>query len=301
MPNIPDEIIDKLVNVQSQIWQTTSTTVSEAANQAITFSSPLVTAARTADLYSELSAPMMVIQFAFSAQPENPQVILIPQETVVSLVEAIQGSSIDEIDENIVADLRGPLESIVQGICLAAGNVRNDMVVASGLSIRFQIFSFPQNLQRADRLVRTQVAVSGEEVHGSLIWLMDSDTAHLMLGMDPVEDDATPFPKIGLPGQVPTAQNRSTDDNRSLDLLLDVPLEVSVELGRVKMLVRDVLDLGNGSILEIDKSAGEPVDVLVNGRLMARGEVVVIEDNFGVRITEIVNPNERFGRPGEAA
>jgi flagellar motor switch protein FliN/FliY len=60
------------------------------------------------------------------------------------------------------------------------------------------------------------------------------------------------------------------------------------------MVVRDVLDLGTGSIVEVDKSAGEPVDVLVNGRLVAKGEVVVIEDNFGVRITEILNPAERF-------
>jgi len=60
------------------------------------------------------------------------------------------------------------------------------------------------------------------------------------------------------------------------------------------MMVREVLDLGTGSIIEVDKAAGEPVDVMVNGRLVAKGEVVVIEDNFGVRITEILNPAERF-------
>ena len=84
------------------------------------------------------------------------------------------------------------------------------------------------------------------------------------------------------------------DHDSSMDVLLDVPLEISVELGRVKMVVRDVLDLGTGSIVEVDKAAGEPVDVMVNGRLVAKGEVVVIEDNFGVRITEILNPAERF-------
>jgi flagellar motor switch protein FliN/FliY len=79
-----------------------------------------------------------------------------------------------------------------------------------------------------------------------------------------------------------------------MEVLLDVPLEISVELGRVKMMVREVLDLGTGSIIEVDKAAGEPVDVMVNGRLVAKGEVVVIEDNFGVRVTEILNPAERF-------
>jgi len=86
-----------------------------------------------------------------------------------------------------------------------------------------------------------------------------------------------------------------------LELLLDVPLEISVELGRVKMLVKDVVELGTGSIVEIDKAAGEPVDVMVNGKLVARGEVVVIEDNFGVRVTEILNPYDRLKNLGDAA
>lgn len=79
----------------------------------------------------------------------------------------------------------------------------------------------------------------------------------------------------------------------TLDLLLDIPLEVTVELGRTKRLIKDVLELGVGSVIELDKLAGEPVDVLVNGKLVARGEVVVIDENFGVRITDIITPAER--------
>ena len=74
----------------------------------------------------------------------------------------------------------------------------------------------------------------------------------------------------------------------NLNIVMDIPLEVSVELGRKRMSIREILDMGAGSIVELDKIAGEPVDLLVNGRLVARGEVVVIEDNFAVRITEIV-------------
>ena len=76
-------------------------------------------------------------------------------------------------------------------------------------------------------------------------------------------------------------------------MILDVPLDVSVELGRTKMLIKDVLELTAGSIVELETVAGEPVDVVVNGKLVAKGEVVVIEDNFGVRITEIVAPIEK--------
>lgn len=86
---------------------------------------------------------------------------------------------------------------------------------------------------------------------------------------------------------------------RNIDLLLDVPLEITVELGRARRSIRDVLALGVGSVLELEKLAGEAVDLLVNGRLVAKGEVVVIDENFGVRITSIITPVERVKKLGE--
>lgn len=82
----------------------------------------------------------------------------------------------------------------------------------------------------------------------------------------------------------------------NLELLLDVQMALTVELGRTKKYVKEILSLGEGSIIELDKLAGEPVDLLVNGKLIARGEVVVIDENFGVRVTDIVGPAERVAR-----
>ncbi len=82
----------------------------------------------------------------------------------------------------------------------------------------------------------------------------------------------------------------------NIDLLLDVPLQITVELGRTKMLVKEILELGTGSVIELERLAGESIDVLVNGKLIAKGEVVVIDENFGIRITSIVSPNERIAR-----
>lgn len=79
----------------------------------------------------------------------------------------------------------------------------------------------------------------------------------------------------------------------NINLIMDVPLQVTVELGRTRKLIRDILELAPGSVVELDKLAGEPVDILVNGKLIAKGEVVVIDENFGVRITDIVSPLER--------
>ncbi|HNR87200.1 MAG TPA: flagellar motor switch protein FliN [Spirochaetota bacterium] len=82
----------------------------------------------------------------------------------------------------------------------------------------------------------------------------------------------------------------------NISLLLDVPMTLTVELGRTRQLVKDILGLGEGSIIELDKLAGEPVDLLVNGKLIAKGEVVVIDENFGVRVTDIVSPAERMSK-----
>ncbi|HYD40146.1 MAG TPA: flagellar motor switch protein FliN [Anaeromyxobacter sp.] len=92
-------------------------------------------------------------------------------------------------------------------------------------------------------------------------------------------------------------QNHKTEPaSRRLDMLLDVPLEVNVELGRTRMTIQDLLQLGPGSVIELDKVAGEALDILVNGRLVARGEAVVVNDKFGIRITDIVSPQERIQR-----
>lgn len=79
----------------------------------------------------------------------------------------------------------------------------------------------------------------------------------------------------------------------SLDMLMDIRLPITVELGRTQMLVRDILDFGPGTVIELDKLAGDPVDVLVNGKIVAQGEVVVADDHFGVRITTLLSPQDR--------
>ena len=84
------------------------------------------------------------------------------------------------------------------------------------------------------------------------------------------------------------------EPNKNLDLLLDIKLQLAVELGRCELPIKKVLELTRGSIIELDKVAGEPVELYANGKLVAHGEVVVIEDNFGLRITSITEPEERI-------
>ncbi len=93
--------------------------------------------------------------------------------------------------------------------------------------------------------------------------------------------------------QVSATTGLSPADERNLQLILDIPLKVSVELGRTKMPVSELLTLGQGSVIELSKLAGEPMEVLVNDKLIARGEAVVVNEKFGVRLTDIISTKER--------
>ena len=104
---------------------------------------------------------------------------------------------------------------------------------------------------------------------------------------------ATPSAQNVVTSELATEKHTSVYDS-SLDIVMDVPLQVTVELGRTNKLVREVLEMTPGSVIELDKLAGEPVDILVNQKYIAKGEVVVIDENFGIRITDIIRPAERI-------
>jgi len=122
--------------------------------------------------------------------------------------------------------------------------------------------------------------------------------------MDKVKEEkiGDPETKNGLdPIGVGKAEGSSLVNGRdisNLDFILDIPLEVSVELGRAKMLISDLLQLGQGSVIELTKLAGEPLEIFVNQKLIARGEVVVVNEKFGIRMTDIISPSERVKQLG---
>jgi flagellar motor switch protein FliN/FliY len=109
--------------------------------------------------------------------------------------------------------------------------------------------------------------------------------------LGPTNVQAVQFPNLMQP-------NGGSQESGNISLIMDVFMEMTVELGRTKKLIKEILSMGEGTIIELDKLAGEPVDILVNHKLIAKGEVVVIDENFGVRVTEIVSPMERMNDMG---
>lgn len=317
MSEVSAEVLTQFVVKQAQVWQSVAMYLSEQNNTLVEIPTPQSSAVPIGELTGLTVDPVLHIQAQFAELTGAPCLFIAgeqPSERAESeraLLEATLGSAPDTIDDAALAAVQAFGQHLMQGLAIAYGNLTSktftpDQVVAQRAPI-----AFPPNFLTADEVIATRFTIQiPERPPINLTWLLTEELARALLGMQPAESD--PLASLlsepesaaptAAPIQAPAAFNlfAEADDNRerNLDLLMDIPLEVSVELGRVKMLIRELLEFGTGSIVELQKAAGEPVEVLVNGRLIARGEVVVVEDNFAVRITEILSPAERIQRLG---
>ena len=190
----------------------------------------------------------------FSGAAVGEVVVVVGQD----LADALKESPLGELD--LIAAVRPALE--------AAARAFGPVVLDPG------------------QLMDPQVALSAIAAKDDsvLVPLLDGDDVRAVLALS-----LSPWPANSGPGGL-ARRGAGTGARGGLDMLHDVEMEVSAELGRTRMSVRELLSLTPGAIVELDRAAGSPADLLVNGRLIARGEVVVIDENFGIRITEIVSP-----------
>lgn len=297
MPYKASELIHQMSLLQTGVWSSTASALSEFTGAQVTVRESNAISMDLSDLVSLEPQESLVLQFSFAHKPDSIQTLLLNENAMAGFFMAIQGGFIGAFTEEMVSDAKGFFEALIQGICSGATSFRGEKTLAGAFTTKLRAFTTPDNIVQASTILRSTVQLGLGTANLDIHWLTDDET---MVSLMPskARDEAAYTAQakasdVGVSGTPP--------EDASLRLLFDIPLEISVELGRVKMVVRDVLELGAGSIVEIDKAAGEPVDVLVNGRPVARGEVVVIEDNFGVRITEILNPAERLAKLNEAA
>lgn len=313
MASLNLEHINTITAKQESLWGTVSVSLSEAVNQQATLSSPLVTLLPVSELESTLTGKR-VYGIATLQTTTAYTLIITPETTSAAMLADIavggDGSSPPaEIDEGMLQVLQQVLFVVASGLAQAIVNTSGAECNVLQVEAHYDTLQSPIEWLTQDNLVRMDavlhvdgnpigaLTVIGDERFG--LWLAgeelsapsgegetDSAQTSPFQILDETATAAQPF--------VPLAQAASQPLPAGIDLILDVPLELTVELGRKRMFIKDVLELTIGSIVELDRVAGEPVDVLVNGRIMARGEVVVIEDNFGIRITEIINPQEQL-------
>jgi flagellar motor switch protein FliN len=230
-------------------------TAAEAALAVLPTSRPLAAAdpiSATPDVLTEGQA----VTAKFSGAAAGEVVVVVGQD----LADALKESPIGELD--LTAAVRPALEAAARAfgpVVLDPGTVMEPGVALSALAAKDDAVAVP--------------LLEGQEIR-----------AVLALALSPWPT-ADPGAAGGVARREPNVALRG-----GLDMLHDVEMEVSAELGRTRMAVRELLSLNPGAIVELDRAAGSPADLLVNGRLIARGEVVVIDENFGIRITEIVSP-----------
>ncbi|GIF11065.1 flagellar motor switch protein FliN [Actinoplanes teichomyceticus] len=199
----------------------------------------------------------------FSGAASGEVVVVVGQD----LADALRESPLGELD--LTAAVRPALEAasrVFGPVVLDPGQVMEPQVALSALAAKDGAVAIPL---RDDQEVRAVLAMALSPWPGE----------------DPVLAAAA-----GGGGVAQRAPSMMSSRSGGLDMLYDVEMEVSAELGRTRMSVRELLSLTPGAIVELDRAAGSPADLLVNGRLIARGEVVVVDENFGIRITEIVSP-----------
>lgn len=297
MSTITEEAIAQFQTHLEPAWAELSQSVSTACGKQVEFRAGAIQIIAPVEALGAAQGPVISIQFEVAQAGSNAQAFLFAAENVAKAGTLFAEGAPPDDEENIVPEIRPTLEAIVQGICKGLSKNPENALIASDLAIRCQSWVQPAQWEGQTQLAEVTVEIQvGEE---SLLakWFFDPASIAFLNSDTQLEDGIEiPFEQIQ-----EEARDRDFESANGLDRLMDIPLEISVELGRVKLLVRDIVDLGPGSIIEVNKAAGEPVDVLVNGRVVARGEVVIIEDNFGVRITEILNRADRLNRISEVA
>jgi flagellar motor switch protein FliN/FliY len=291
--------------------------MTEALMHPVTLEPPSVSLEEVEDV---VAGATTVLQTAFSFPPISPDEAVLAfsggeAHLLASIAEGGDGSNaqlpITDEQLNVLADTLG---AIVQGLATGLGAVLGTEIEGGPCTTTMAPLNLPPAFAAAEHVVVAQVPFHVEDILDSrLVFYFTTDFARAAA---PVEAQAEARPTIaenpsgfgvldeghasGAQPNLFDALGPPTDAlPRGIDLILDIPLDVTVELGRVRMLIKDVLALSTGSIVELQRVAGEPVDLLVNGRLVAKGEVVVIDDNFGIRITEIIGQADRVAALGK--
>ena len=210
-------------------------------------------------------------------------------ELTVEMPEVVTDKApvMDLLDQGAVVRWNLQIGELEEGFIL--------MVIESGFAQLFGEESLGTSAPKPSEEIKTSVIETGEITQDMVETLTGTDE---VLAPEAVSSAPSPvvnkpeFEDFGEPAKSKAVA--STSEQRNIEMLLDVSLPITIELGRTEMLIRDVLELGQGSIIELEKLSGEPVDLYVNDKRFARGEVVVIEENFGVRITELIQIDERL-------
>jgi flagellar motor switch protein FliN/FliY len=313
---IDRDIISDIVGSSFQIAGNTLGTILAKNTR---FMNPATESSTAADIQKEFGSKTVCLYSNLSGTLAGKVCLIMAQENAAKIAGVMMGGMTPpgQLDNAQLQTLKDSLSPIVGTVTAQIGFKLNGSM--SGTPAEIALVDSARDLQLPDEnnLVKTTLSLNIDSVGSFKVYYLLSlgmaqnileiqkggvpKTAQgaggmnvavpgggmgMGMGQSSVGIKGVNFPSLASAGAGPGQTN--------LNLLMDVQMALTVELGRTKMYIKDILGLGEGSIIELDKLAGEPVDLLVNGKLIAKGEVVVIDENFGVRVTDIVSPTDRL-------
>lgn len=331
MPNLADPELSALRNLITEMCPNLALALSEQINSELTFDVEKIIAVPIGELQNS-SDSVLTTTFSLASPLEADSLFVLEQDTACVCFDLLKGnpgtSPPESLTDTEVAALAVAFDGMMRGLATALTTRLGKPMEVETCASHLAPLSLPPGFAMNDKAaqvdlkfvigdlhtttatfllmpdwVQALIAATTEQAEPANPDILSEDDLSAMLsglggigassasasgGSSSASNPFDAFPSDGQESHTP----------RGMELILDIPLEVTVELGRVRMLIRDVLELSSGSIVELDRVAGEPVDLMVNGKLVAKGEVVVIEDNFGIRLTEIVSPADRVAGLG---
>lgn len=284
-PPVPAAGGDNLRAFATALFEGAAPVLGAALHRAVTARLGEPLAATPAELAAGAPLPWLLVEAPYQRGLEGRHWLLLDRTAAAALGRALTGQPDGEGE---IAPAAGEAVREVVGRMLRAAGpalgplfARPVAFAAPAVHVVTELGGLPPGLEAGTPLTVTRAQFHSEDSVEALLLLTDEALARAIaaLGQEEVEGGAEP-------GRL--------DGPARLDLILDVTLPVTVELGRARLMVQDILKLAPGSVIELDKAAGEPVDLLINDRPIARGEVVVIDENFGIRLTSIVTASERI-------
>ncbi|KON92100.1 flagellar motor switch protein FliN [Rossellomorea marisflavi] len=328
--------VDALGEIGNISFGSSATALSTLLNQKVEITTPQVSIVDRNLLEEEFPHPYVAIQVQYTEGFSGANLLVIRQSDASIIADLMLGgdgiSPSQDLGEIQLSAVQEAMNQMMGSAATSMSTVFRKKVDISPPSINLMFIpkgEGKENLPEEDLLVKVSFALKiGELIDSSIMQLLPLKFAKSLVDelMAPEEVDIhTPSVPIEEPYhaerevaaahtvEAPRVEEPSVNvqpaafadfespqlgahEAQNLNMLLDIPLQVTVELGRTNRSVKEILELSSGSIIELDKLAGEPVDILVNSQLMAKGEVVVIDENFGVRITDIVSQSDRLKR-----
>lgn len=305
LSDLPEEDKKKIETIASLIFDPASSALGMIVGRETRIKPVQITQISLKDFIEKSSEKIVLAEIKLTDALQMNMALAMPASLVLKIADLMMGGSGEPVDQKIddikLSALTEALNQMIgASITLLAEKAKGkvslgklDVKTVEGYEKVITLFNPTELLVCAELQVDMEnSAKSSMQMFSQLSMLREvHDKLFPKKKEEKVKVQPAKFEEFA-PAETQIAQ--PSEIHQKLELLFDVPLKIVVELGRARMTLKQVMDLTVGSLIELDKLTGEPVDILVNGRLIARGEVVVIDENFGVRITEIVSPKQRL-------